>query len=182
MTCTLPDAFLGGVARMVAARKEHKRCTAINRPVIEYNRPIRREMFALNAELREAMNKGGDAKGVKAKLAALPRLKPWLENPAPWAVKDKKEHIKLQDALRKKKPEQWLRDIMRLKPRMRLCVAPLIWWDYFADRMFDERWTHLDEMIADFTARASDEATMLALVECGYTPFQSWCRVKEGEQ
>lgn len=69
-------------------------------------------------------------------------------------------------------PHKWRERVMKIEPRkVRVQTACYIYWDFFAGRMYGERWPHLDDLVAQYNRE--DESVPIkqqvkALVKCGY--------------
>jgi len=47
------------------------------------------------------------------------------------------------------RPEEWRERILRLPKRLRGSVAAIVWWDVFGNRPYNQRWTHLDDLVGN---------------------------------
>jgi len=81
-------------------------------------------------------------------------------------------------ALRKRTPKDWKKQIMRLAPSVRVPVAYIVWWDFFAQRMPAERWDHLDKLIDAPWVDAPPVVVEKALHALGYTPYLAVRRLR----
>lgn len=73
-------------------------------------------------------------------------------------------------------PGEWRRRLLTLMPPARWAAARIVWWDFFGDQMYSERWKHLDDMIKHRTE--VDAVTLAnALVAIGYTEQRAAARV-----
>jgi len=81
-------------------------------------------------------------------------------------------------ALRKRPPQEWKRLVMKLAPSVRVPVAYIVWWDFFAQRMPAERWDHLDKLIDAPWVDAPPVVVEKALHALGYTPYLAVRRLR----
>lgn len=77
-------------------------------------------------------------------------------------------------SLRKIDQNEWFQRIVALPAKLRHHTAVIVWWDFFADKRFNSRWTSLDGMLFrngwfryDFK-QLNDEDLKRGLILAGY--------------
>lgn len=73
-------------------------------------------------------------------------------------------------------PEEWRRRLKLLPAPQRIAVARIVWWDHFAERLFSERWPHLDGMIKH-RDEVPDDVLVDGLVAVGYERAHAVSRI-----
>lgn len=73
----------------------------------------------------------------------------------------------------------WFESMERVEERFRPGVARVIWWDYFANRIADDRWSSLDPYTTLPTGKVTDEDLIVGLVATGYTSTMAWKRIAD---
>lgn len=68
------------------------------------------------------------------------------------------------------KPEEWLKLIMSQPEEIRPKLACVVWWDFFAGRLTEKRWNHLDSVMSEYSNDCDypPEELMKALIAIGY--------------
>lgn len=68
-------------------------------------------------------------------------------------------------------PEEWFSRISKIEDqKVRVKVASIVWWDFFANQPADQRWPHLDEFIYKyrFLGDPSEDDLYRGLRSVGY--------------
>ena len=159
------------------ALDDRAKVRGLNRPTLLKNRKIRdknREIKARNQEIEE--NWAGAKKDAPT-LATIKTLK------KPYSIKPSSRKIieaerSIRETLRNKKPEEWARDVKKIKDKaLRTRVACIVWWDYVSDRKYKDRQTHLDEYLNKPYIKVGSKLIAKGLHQCGYSPVMAESRV-----
>lgn len=79
-----------------------------------------------------------------------------------WAATQKAERI-WRAAVEERTPEAWRAAIDQITDlNLRIKVACLVWWDFFADRPAESRWPHLDDLIKEYKPETQLKPAALA--------------------
>ena len=72
--------------------------------------------------------------------------------------------------LKRRRPDQWVDEIKKIRMPLRCHVARIVWWDYLSERTPSADWRVLDDYLDRCLDRKwSETATEYALVEVGYS-------------
>lgn len=79
----------------------------------------------------------------------------------------------------------WRRLLDRIKSEeIRIATAPIIWWDYFGERLGSERWDDLDDYLEESLRRGSVDLDQkrgrvrFGLIECWHPKHIAMARAK----
>ena len=137
------------------------------------NAPDRR----YNTKVREAKKTGGPTELVTAK------IRPIKYRVGKQTRKILRREMAVRKAMKGRGEMDWYKRIVKLLEPTRTYVANIIWWDYFACRPADQRWTRLDPWTCKFHNRNPAREDELALADCGYSPWMAMQRLSyKGER
>jgi len=156
---------------MRAARAEHARVYALNKPHWASNKAIRLR----NWERRQGLREG--------------EPEPWIEyvKPEAWAEAAYEDEQAWKLFLGQREPGVWRDLVLALPEHLRQPAANVIWWDWFGDRSLEDRWPHLDEWLTvsreDLFIKDTPEMRgeiELALQAVGYSGWMAHTRARGG--
>lgn len=78
---------------------------------------------------------------------------------------------KQMEHLIERTPEEWVELVARINdPWVCAALANLVWWDFFGEREYSERWEHLDEFRKGWAPLSVEEVSVVraTLVDWGY--------------
>ena len=153
------------------ARSEQKRINKLNAPTTAANRVIR----AKNRELLAKKRKRGSTPPVLHRLIQLPHR---VCRDAARILKREDDAVELLYA---KLPEMWRLEIDGLEEPVKSRVACFVWWDYFGDQPYEQRWPHLDDLLQTRYIKVPREQQVCALIKLGYTPYMAIKRTEVEE-
>lgn len=171
MSLAFSPEYIKWVAEMKQALDKQVRVRKSNLPFIMENKLIRAQNVEAFAAHARNGNKSRSFKGKPYKRLRL--------LPAGTRRILERESAR-RTANQKIAPEEWLHRVESIKSEpIRLVTASIIWWDYFAQRLWCDRWPHLDVYIDKRNKVFPPDRTIaIYLFRCGYSPYTAKCRAR----